>query len=47
MYLFIGNKRVHRDKRILRREHRELVLPCLVSRAFDQENNVIWIWEKA
>jgi hypothetical protein len=44
-YIHVGNERVHKDKRILAREHRELHLPFVVSRAFDQDKNVVWIWD--
>lgn len=45
-YIFVGNERVHKDKRILSREHRRFHFPYLVSRAFDQSQNVIWVWGK-
>jgi hypothetical protein len=43
-YIFVGNERVHKDKRILSRPHREMRPSFVVSRAFDQTQNVIWIW---
>ena len=46
-YIFVGNARVHRDKRILSRPHREMRPSFVVSRAFDQAENVIWIWNRS
>jgi hypothetical protein len=46
-YIFVGNEHVHKDKRILSRPYREIRNPhYVVSRAFDQTQNVIWIWGK-
>ena len=44
--IFVGNEHTHRDKRILRHPHATLKPWYLVSRAFDQSKNVIWIWGK-
>lgn len=45
-YIFVGNEDVHKDKRIFRREHRTIQSSTLVSRAFDQSKNAIWVWGK-
>jgi hypothetical protein len=45
-YIFIGNEAVHKDKRILKHLHRTCKPHWLVSRAYDQSKNVIWIWGK-
>jgi hypothetical protein len=46
MYICIGNRDVHGDKRILQRPHVELQgEPGLVSRGFDQSKNLIYVWE--
>lgn len=44
-YIHIGNKGVHGDKRILRFPHKSVSLPFLVSRAHNQSENVIYIWD--
>ena len=45
-YIFVGNKDVHGLKAILKKEHKEYQFPWLVSRANNQDNNIIYIWEK-
>lgn len=45
-YVFIGNERVHGDKRILREPHQTHAFPWIVSRGADQSLNRIWIWER-
>lgn len=44
-YIFIGSDSVHWDKRILKRPHRTIRAPWLVSRTEDQSLNFIKIWE--
>lgn len=46
MYIHVGNRDVHHQKRLLRIPHREVEAPFAVSRGFDQSKNVIYIWEK-
>lgn len=43
-YINIGNKDTHFGKHIFKCPHREEYYPWLVSRAFDQSKNRIWIW---
>ena len=43
-YIFVGNKKVHGDKRILQKPHREYQPEGLVSRGHDQSLNVVWTW---
>jgi hypothetical protein len=45
-YIHIGNAATHGDKRILALPHEEYRPPWLVSRAADQSQNVIWVWDK-
>lgn len=45
-YIHVGNRAVHGDKRILSRPHSEVTAPWLVSRAFNQAENVIWTWPR-
>jgi hypothetical protein len=45
-YIFIGNEDVHKTKPILDKPHGVVRGSWLVSRAFEPEKNVIWIWEK-
>lgn len=45
-YLFIGNERVHGDKRILSEPHETFRPPWIVSRAERPELDVIWIWNR-
>ncbi|MFI5296662.1 MAG: hypothetical protein ACHREM_01075 [Polyangiales bacterium] len=45
-YIFLGNKKVHGDKRILAQPHEEHALPFLVSRALAPELDVVWVWER-
>lgn len=44
-YIHIGNKFTHKGKHIFKLPHREFSFPWLVSRAFDQSLNRIWVWE--
>jgi hypothetical protein len=46
-YIFLGNKKVHGDKRILARPHEEHALPFLASRATAPELDVVWVWERS
>jgi len=43
-YIFIGNKVVHGNKRILSRFHEEFVFPWYISRSIKPDENVIWVW---
>jgi hypothetical protein len=43
-YIFIGNERVHGNKRIMEYPHETFKMPWLVSRAADQNANVIYVW---
>ena len=45
-YVHVGNHAVHGDKRMLRKPHVRYVLPKLgiMSRAADQNQNVIYVW---
>lgn len=45
-YIVVGNMGSHDRKRILGRPHREKRAPWLVSRAFTQADNRIWVWER-
>jgi hypothetical protein len=45
-YIHVGNEETHKDKRALRRTHRSIKANWIVTRAFDQTKNVIWVWEK-
>lgn len=45
-YILVGNVNSHGRKRILTRAHHEKLAPWLVSRAFTQADNRIWVWEK-
>ena len=45
-YINIGNAITHKNKDILKFSHQEYRFPWLISRAFQQEENVIWVWEK-
>jgi len=44
-YVHIGNRGVHKDKRIRCRPHYEVAAPWIGSRSMDQTANVIWIWD--
>lgn len=44
-YILVGNAGSHGRKRIIARPHREKWVGWLVSRAADQSDNRIWIWE--
>ncbi len=44
-YIHIGSEPVHAQKTILRRPHRTVKLPGLLSRTSDPSSNVIWIWD--
>ena len=43
-YIVIGNSAIHGSKRIRRLKHKEYMQPWLVSRGFEQEKNVIYVW---
>lgn len=43
-YIFIGSRRAHADKRILKLPHATYRFPWLYSRAFEREDNVIYVW---
>ncbi len=43
-YIVIGNSVIHGSKRIRRLKHKEYKHPWLVSRGFEQEKNVIYVW---
>ena len=43
-YVHVGNIGPHGDKRILKLPHKTLYFPWLVTRAFDQSKNVIYVW---
>lgn len=45
-YIHVGNKGSHGEKKVLSLPHKELQFPWLVSRAENQEDNIIYIWEK-
>jgi len=45
-YIHIGNYNIHRGKTILNRRHSGFTFPWLVSRAKDQQQNVIHVWER-
>lgn len=45
-YIHVGNEETHKDKRALRRKHRAIHGKWIITRAFDQTKNVIWVWEK-
>jgi len=45
-YIHIGNEIVHRNKRILKLPHQTFKFPWLVSRAKEQDKNIIQIWTK-
>lgn len=44
-YIHIGNKNTHQPNPIYDKPHREYAFPWLVSRAFDQSLNRIWVWD--
>lgn len=44
-YIFLGNLDQHGKKRIMKYKHQELKFPWLVSRATNQCNNRLWIWD--
>lgn len=44
-YIVVGNLDAHHIKPILKRKHREVRAPWLVSKAVRQEHNRIFIWE--
>lgn len=46
MYIHIGNHNIHKEKRILKVNHKAHQFDWLVSRASAQELNTIWIWGK-
>ena len=43
-YIHIGNVGTHGDKRILRRPHKKEQFPFLVSRAHNQQENIVYTW---
>jgi hypothetical protein len=45
-YIHIGNYNIHRGKTILSKKHSAFTFPWLVSRAEDQQQNVIHVWER-
>jgi len=45
-YILFGNEEPHKGKRIYNIPHRCYKFPWLVSRAFDQTLNRVWIWDK-
>lgn len=45
-YILIGNVDNHGDKPIMKEHHEELYTPWIVSRARNQENNRIWVWNR-
>lgn len=45
MYIHIGHEDSHADKRIRTLPHQQYRFPWLVSRAADQDKNVIYVWE--
>jgi hypothetical protein len=45
-YIHIGNYNIHRGKTILSKKHSAFTFPWLVSRAADQGQNVIHVWER-
>lgn len=45
-FILIGNRDTHGDKPIMEIEHEEYLLSGLVSRAHNQDNNRIWIWNR-
>lgn len=45
IYIKVGNNNVHGKARITKRPHQELFFPWLVSRAEDQTQNRIYLWE--
>jgi hypothetical protein len=45
-YIVIGNKDQHGDKPIMEIPHEEYTFDWHVSRAKNQENNRIWVWNK-
>lgn len=45
-FILIGNIDIHGDKPILKLPHEEFYFDWLVSRAKNQENNRIWIWNR-
>lgn len=44
-YVLVGNLDQHSRKRIMKYPHRELSFPWLVSRAANQCNNRMWVWD--
>lgn len=43
-YIVIGNRTVHKNKRILSREHDEFQFPWLKSRSLNIDDNLIYVW---
>lgn len=46
LYIHIGNRNTHKAKRILSLPHQEYQFDWLVSRASDQTQNVIYVWDR-
>ena len=45
-YILVGNSDIHGDKKILQFKHEVFQYPWILSRATNQNNNMIWIWDK-
>ena len=46
-FIIIGNSDIHGSKPILKIEHKMIQEPWIVSRAKNQDNNCIYIWDKS
>jgi hypothetical protein len=44
-YIHVGNEKVHGKKPILSKKHREIKEDWIITRSFEPQKNVIWIWD--